>query len=471
MTSATGTPLLTLPQLAAWTGGDLVVREVPASPTGREALLRSGIGGASIDTRTLVPGDLFVPLRGSRADGHAFIARAFEVGAAAAMCERASYGALRGREPGPLVLVDDATAALQRLGARWREGWSGELVAVTGSNGKTTTKDMVAAVLATRYATLKSEGSLNNHWGVPLTLLRLRPEHQAAVLELGMNHAGEISALAAVARPDAGVITNAGEAHLEHLGSREAVAAAKAELGFALPPEAPLFVNGDQPHLLAALRGARCRLLTFGFSPGVGLRARAAEELGAEGLRLEVEGFPPVRLRLVGRHHAYSALAALAVARALELEPESCGRALEALRGAPLRMEIRGWNGGTLILDCYNANPSATRAALGTLAAWPGAARRIAVLGDMLELGPDSERLHRETGAAARGAEVWAVGRFAQEYAQGARAAGLDARVFADKAELGVELRAALGPGVVALLKASRAARLEEALDALGQRS
>ena len=467
MTSALGVPMLTLPQIAAWAEGDLVVRHVPEGPTAREALLRSGITGVSIDTRTLSPGDLFVPLRGTHADGHAFIGKAFAAGAAAALCERTAYASLRGQEPGPLIVVEDATVALQRLGTHWRLGWEGELIAITGSNGKTTTKNMVAAVLATRYATLKSEASLNNHWGVPLTLLELRPEHKAAVLELGMNHAGEIKALAAIARPDAGLITNAGEAHLEHLGSLEAVAAAKAELGFALPAGAPLFVNADQPHLLAALRGAPCRLFTFGFSADAQVKALAVEDLGPEGLRVTVDGFPPVRLRLVGRHHAYNALAALAVARALELDPDACVRALETIGGAPMRMEVRPWRGATLILDCYNANPSATRSALETLASWPNAERRIAVLGDMLELGADAARLHEETGAAARDAELWAVGRFAEDYARGARHAGVEARVFATKAELGQALERAARPGVVALLKASRGSRLEEVLDAV----
>jgi UDP-N-acetylmuramoyl-tripeptide--D-alanyl-D-alanine ligase len=466
--AAAAATLLALPNLAAWAEGDLVVREVPASPPEREALLRSGITGVSLDTRTLAPGDLFVPLRGAHADGHDFVAQAFARGAAAALCERGPYERLRGHEPGPLVVVQDCTAALQRLGRRWRDGWTGELIAVTGSNGKTTTKDMVAAVLGTRYRTLRSEASLNNQWGVPLTLLRLRPEHEAAVLEMGMNHRGEIAGLAQVARPDAGLITNVGEAHLEHLGSIQAVAEAKAELGFALAAGSPLFVNADRPELLEALRGAPCRLFTFGLSASAELRPEAVEELGAEGVRLRVAGFPPVHLHLVGRHHAANALAALAVARALGLDPERCARALGTVRGSSLRMEVRPYHGGVLLLDCYNANPASMHAALETLAGWPGVTRRIAVLGDMLELGADAPRLHREAAAQARDAELWVVGRYAPDYAAGARQAGLATRVFPDKSELGAELARAVGPGVVALVKASRGSRLEDALAPLG---
>jgi UDP-N-acetylmuramoyl-tripeptide--D-alanyl-D-alanine ligase len=457
-------PQLTLPQLAAWAEGDLVVRAVPTSPTEREALLRSGIAGVSIDTRTLQPGELFVPLRGERSDGHQFLAQAFERGAAAALCERSEYQRLRGSEPGPLVVVADATAALQRLARRWRRGWTGELIAVTGSNGKTTTKDLVAAVLGTRWPTLKTEGNLNNHWGVPLTLMRLRPDHQAAVVEMGMNHAGEIAALAEIARPDAGLITNVGEAHLEHFGSLAGVARAKAELGFALTPGAPLFANGDQPELLEALRGAPCRLITFGELEGVEVRARAIEVLGPEGVRLTVDGFPVLHLQLVGRHHAMNALAALAVARSLGLDPAASVRALESYRGGEMRMEVRSVRGATLLVDCYNANPASTRAALRTLAEWPGAGRRVAVLGDMLELGSDAPRLHRETAAAARECEVWTVGQFAAYTVEGARSAGLTAREFPDKAALRAELERALAPGWVALFKASRGARLEDAL-------
>jgi len=213
---------IALADLAAWTGGTL------RTPPGIDAAVT--VAGASIDTRTLRPGELFVPLPGAKTDGHSFLDAAFAHGAAAALCLRKYSEALRGRVPGPLVAVDDVTAALQSIAVRHRARWNGLLVGVTGSAGKTTTKDLVAAAFQTDRPTLRTEGNLNNHWGVPLTLLRLSPEHAAAVVEMGMNHAGEIAALAAIARPNACVITNAGSAHLENLGSLDAIARYSAAL-------------------------------------------------------------------------------------------------------------------------------------------------------------------------------------------------------------------------------------------------
>lgn len=468
MSALLANPALTLPQLAQWTGGDLVVREAPAGSAEREAFLRSGVEGASLDSRTVEPGQLFVPLPGLHTDGHRFLADAFARGAAAALCARTAWEGLRGREPGPLVVVEDVTASLQILARRWREGWTGLLLGITGSTGKTTSKDLVAAVLATRHPTLKTEGNLNNHWGVPLTLLRLRPEHRAAVVELASNHPGEIAALAALARPDAGLITNVGSAHLGLFGSRPAIAREKAALAAALAPGATLFVGAGSSALLAALRGTSCRLVRFGFALAAEVRPRRLEDLGPDGMRFEVEGFPPIHLRLVGRHQVTNALAALAVAREYRLDPEAAVRAIAEYRGARGRMEVRALRGATLLVDCYNANPDSTRAALETLAGWPGTRRRIAVLGDMLELGPRAAALHRETGARVRGAELWVVGEFAGAYAAGARRAGVEARVFADRESLAAALAEALAPGVVALLKASRGAALERVLEGLG---
>jgi len=334
-------PLLTLAEVARMAGGDLVVRDVPAAPTEREAFLKSGVDGVSIDTRTLAPGQLFVPLRGGATDGHRFLAEAFAGGAALALCERAPYEAWEGREPGPLVLVDDATEALQRLARRWREGWQGLLLAVTGSAGKTTTKDLVAAVLSVAAPTLKTEGNLNNHWGVPLTLMRLRPEHRSAVVEIAMNRPGEIGMLAALAQPGAAVITNAGSAHLEGLGSLEAIAREKASLAAALPVGSPVFAGADSPRLMAALRGTRARVVSYGLAADAAVRPRSLVDLGPEGSRLTVTGFPTLHLRLVGRHQATNALAALAVAREYGVDPAAAVTALEAVRPNKVRVEVR----------------------------------------------------------------------------------------------------------------------------------
>jgi len=466
MASATQ-PVLTLAEVARMAAGDLVVREVPAAPGEREALLRSGVDGVSIDTRTLVPGQLFVPLRGGNTDGHRFIPEAFRRGAALTLCERDHYLEWEGREPGPMVVVEDATAALQRLSRRFRDGWSGLMIGVTGSSGKTTTKDLVAAVLGAAAPTLKTEGNLNNHWGVPLTLLRLRPEHRSAVVEIAMNRPGEIALLAGLARPDAAVITNAGSAHLGGLGSLAAIAREKASLATAVSPGRPVFAGADSPRLMTALRGMKARIVGYGFAADAAVRPETLTDLGPDGSRFTVAGFPAVHLRLIGRHQVQNALAALAVAREFAVDPALAVAALEAARPSHGRMEARTLLGATLLVDCYNANPDSTRAALETLAAWPGARRRIAVLGDMLELGADAGRLHRETGAATRDAALWVVGEYANDYAAGAKRAGVETRVFADKAELAEALRPRLEPGTVVLVKASRGAALDEVVERL----
>ncbi len=460
-------PTVTLVQLAQWAQGDLVVREAPSEPVAREEFLRSGIRGASLDTRTLEPGMLFVPLPGSRVDGHAFLDEAFARGAGAALCAREVYPLIERHELGPLVLVDDVTAALQRLAGKLRESWPGLLLGVTGSAGKTTTKELVAAAFATEAPTLRTPGNLNNHWGVPLTLLALRPEHQVAIVEMAMSHPGEITALARLARPGAAIVTNAGAAHLEGLGSLEEIAKEKAALVWALPKDAPAFIGADSPRLLAAVRGAPARLITYGFAHEAEVRPSRYEDLGAEGSRFEVQGFPPVHLRLVGRHQAQNALAALAVARHWSLDPEKIVAALADFLPLKGRMEIRRVAGATLLVDCYNANPDSMRAALETLASWPGASRRIAVLGDMLELGDAAAALHRDAAGQVRDSELWTVGAHARDYAAGAKQAGIPVRVFDGKPEAGAALSEALAPGVVVLLKASRGAALEQVLEGL----
>lgn len=457
-------PLITLVQLAQWAQGDLIVKQVPEDPITREALLRSGVTGATLDTRTVQPGMLFVPLPGSRADGHAFLDEAFARGAGAALCARAVHPHIAHHDLGPLVLVDDVTLGLQRLASKLREFWPGVVVGVTGSVGKTTTKELVAEVFATSTSVLRTQGNLNNHWGVPLTILSLRPEHQVAVVEMGMSNAGEIAALAAIAKPHAAVVTNAGSAHLEGLGSLQAIAREKASLVHALAKDAPAFVGADSPLLLDAVKGAKARIITYGFPPEADVRPDHTEDLGERGSRFQVPGFPSVHLQLVGRHQVLNALGAMAVAKHYALDPEKVAAALSAYQPLKGRMEVRHSGGATLLVDCYNANPDSTRAALATLASWPGASRRIALLGDMLELGATAAVLHRETGAAVKDAELWAVGAHASDYALGARAAGSEVRLFPDKSAVASALQAALAPGVVVLLKASRGAALEDVL-------
>jgi UDP-N-acetylmuramoyl-tripeptide--D-alanyl-D-alanine ligase len=287
---ATAPTALTLIRIAQLAEGDLVVREVPADPAAREAFLDSVVDGAAIDTRTLERGMLFVPLPGLNADGHDFLEEAFRRGAAAALCTRERAEALRGREPGPLIVVEDVTAGLARLAHGHRLGWPGLLLCVTGSTGKTTTRELVAAALGTVGPGIRTEGNLNNQWGAPLTLLRLKPAHRTAVVEIGTNHPGEIAALAALAAPDAGVITNAGSAHLEGFGTLEAVAREKAQLGFALAAGRPLFVGADSPRLSSALRGVKARVVPYGLAKSAAVRPERVVDLGPEGSRIEEIG-------------------------------------------------------------------------------------------------------------------------------------------------------------------------------------
>jgi UDP-N-acetylmuramoyl-tripeptide--D-alanyl-D-alanine ligase len=257
-----------------------------------------------------------------------------------------------------------------------------------------------------------------------------------------------------------------GTAHLEHFGSVEAIAREKAELGRALPPDGVLYVGADSPALIQAVNSLPGRRVTYGLSPAADLRAESIEDLGPRGTRFGVRGFPTVRLALVGIHQVTSALGALAVAREHRLDPAAAVEALEGYRPQKGRMELRRARGAELLVDCYNANPDSARAALETLASWP-ARRRIAVLGDMLELGERAAELHREVAGTVRGAELWVVGEHAGDYAAGGRAAGAPVRLFPDKASLAGELHRALEPGTVVLLKASRGAALEQVLEGL----
>ena len=458
---STARPMLTLTQLAQMAGGELVLPAADAA-----APRPDGVDGAAIDTRALRGGELFVPLPGTRVDGHTFLEEAFRRGAGAALCARAHWGTRGGVAPGPLVVVEDVTTAFGALAHRWRESWHGLLIGITGSAGKTTTKDLVALVLGTAMPTLRTQGNLNNQWGVPLTLMGLRHAHAAAVVEMGMNQPGEIAMLAAMAAPSAAVITTVGRAHLERFGTIEAVAREKAALAFALRPAAPLFIGADVPALRDALAGTRARVVTYGFASDADVRPEWIEALDGSGVRFQVAGFPPVHLRLVGRHQVANALGAIAIAREYQLDHTAVVQALEGYAGGQGRMEVRTSRGATLLVDCYNANPESSRAALETLAGWT-ATRRIALLGDMLELGDTAAALHAEVGAAVRDAELWTVGAHADDTASGGRGAGVEVRRFASKADMAAALREALAPGVVVLLKASRGAALEDVLQGL----
>ena len=426
--------------------------------------------GVSIDSRTLRPGEAFVAIRGHRLDGHDFCADALRKGAGALVV--ADPATVPPTRAVPVILVDDTTLALQRLARFHRARFELPVVAITGSNGKTTTKELTAAVLSVRFRVLKSEGSLNNQWGVPLTLLRLAPEHEALVIEIGMSALGEIAALAAIAQPTIGVLTNIGPVHLEFLGSLEAVQKAKGELVRTIGPEGTVVLNADDPLVLALAKEARGRVVTFGFEASAHVRARGvARDKSALAFTLVIGvSSAPVSLPLAGRHNVSNALAAAAVGSLFGLAPREIAEGLGRARPAAHRLT---WidAGGTLILDdCYNANPSSVAAALETLVEEPGV-RTIAVLGDMLELGAAAEAAHLEVGrlAARLGVErLYGFGPLSRSTVSGARAAGLlTAHAVSDLETLIEEIRREVQPGDRILIKGSRGMKMERILERL----
>ena len=426
--------------------------------------------GVSIDSRTLRSGEAFVAIRGHRLDGHDFCADALRKGAGALVV--ADPATVPPTRAVPVILVDDTTLALQRLARFHRARFELPVVAITGSNGKTTTKELTAAVLSVRFRVLKSEGSLNNQWGVPLTLLRLAPEHEALVIEIGMSALGEIAALAAIAQPTIGVLTNIGPVHLEFLGSLEAVQKAKGELVRTIGPEGTVVLNADDPLVLALAKEARGRVVTFGFEASAHVRARGvARDKSALAFTLVIGvSSAPVSLPLAGRHNVSNALAAAAVGSLFGLAPREIAEGLGRARPAAHRLT---WidAGGTLILDdCYNANPSSVAAALETLVEEPGV-RTIAVLGDMLELGAAAEAAHLEVGrlAARLGVErLYGFGPLSRSTVSGARAAGLlTAHAVSDLETLIEEIRREVQPGDRILIKGSRGMKMERILERL----
>ncbi|ADK86143.1 UDP-N-acetylmuramoylalanyl-D-glutamyl-2,6-diamin opimelate/D-alanyl-D-alanylligase [Desulfarculus baarsii DSM 2075] len=433
------------------------------------------MAGVCTDSRTIAPGQLFVALKGENFDGHDFVEKALQAGAAAALVERGFNPTAAGQ---CLLRVDDTTKALGRLAAAWRAALPARIVAVTGSNGKTSTKEMIAQVLGQRFEVHKTKGNLNNHIGLPLTLLALRPEHQVCVAEMGMNAPGEIAYLAAIARPDVAVITNVGPAHLGPLGSIEAVAAAKAELFQALGPEAVAAVNLDDPLLAPWADKLPCRVITFGLDPKAQARARDVSAFGSrQAFTMEIGDQPAERVRLAapGLHNVRNALAAAAVGAGLGLEAWQIKDGVEAFTPTKGRLENVFTKGGPLLIDdTYNANPASVAAGLQSLAAlskW-GKGHGL-IMGDMGELGPEAPRLHRQVGrqAVEFGCKfVLAVGQMADEVVAGAREAGLaapKALAFAEVDQLIDASPRVIGEGWTVLVKGSRAARMERVIQRL----
>jgi UDP-N-acetylmuramoyl-tripeptide--D-alanyl-D-alanine ligase len=451
--------------------------------------------GVSIDSRTLSPGALFFAVRGPRFDGHDFLAEAAARGARAAVVERD----VRAPSGLALVRVGDTTKGLAELARHVRREATVPVVAVTGSVGKTTTKDMAAHLLATRGPVLKTEGNLNNQYGLPLTLLRLAPEHTAAVLELGMSAPGEIRALSLLAEPDVAAITRIAPVHLEFFPSVDAIALAKAEVLDGLRPGGTAVLNGDDPRVRTIGQRFAGRVVWFGrdsrfdvsaeneraeagraneHSSGLSrertrsTRASRGPDIGMT-FSLRVSGRSvDVALPLAGPHFVTSFLAAAAAAHVLGIPPEAMAEAAASLRPARHRGEVRRLGEGVVLLDdCYNSSPDALEAAVVALTHLPGA-RRVAVLGDMLELGPSGEALHRAGGRSLGGRvdAVVGVGPLSRAILDGAREAGLAAgslHHFATAQDAATALPGLVRPGDAVLVKASRGMRLEAVVDAL----
>ncbi len=465
---------LSLEQVVSWVVGELK-QAGAAAP--------AEISGYSINSRTLEPGDLFFAIRGERFDAHDFVEEAFRKGAAAAVVSRSRAGELAVLpDAKPLVLVDEPLQALQALAAAVRRSWGGRVVAVTGSAGKTTTKEAIAAVLATQFRVLKSGGNLNNHIGLPLQLLKLTPEDEVAVLEMGMSSAGEIAALCRIATPDWGVVTNVGNAHAENFADGIAgVARAKYELVAGVAASAGergvVVLNADDTYVSQFGRDFPGRALYYGMAPVADVRAEQVQEQGAAGSRfqLTVNGQPAgeVALQLLGAHNISNALAAIAVGVLGGIPLDRGIEAIASLRSDERRGHITSWHGASIINDAYNSNPEALQSMIRTLAAMP-AGRRILVAGEMLELGPRSAELHRQSGRVAADAGidvVMGVRGLAQRIVEGACGAGaVPGRelIFVETPQAAGEwLKVNLRSGDVVLLKASRGVRLEQALDAL----
>jgi UDP-N-acetylmuramoyl-tripeptide--D-alanyl-D-alanine ligase len=432
----------------------------------------------AIDTRTLQPGDLFVALRGARFDAHEFVAEAFGKGAVGAIVEAGREGPRYDREPGAIVEVDDTTKALQALGHAVRVASGARVVAITGSAGKTTTKEAIAEFLSVRLRVVKNRGNLNNHIGLPLSLVQLRERPDVAVMELGMNHPGEISTLVAIAEPEVRVWTNVGDAHIGYFGSLDAIADAKAEILERAGARHVLVCNADDPRVMTRARRFAGTLVTFGTAPDADVRADNIEDLGIDGMRARVHtraGERDISTALLGRGNLDNVLAATAVALEFGVALDEIVGAAARLRPADRRGAVRRLRGGIVLIDdSYNSSPAALARALDVVAKETRIARKVAVLGEMLELGNQSMALHRQSGrgaaAAGLGLLVAIGGEAARALAEAAVEAGMPAsavRHVETSAQAAPMVVADVRPGDLVLVKGSRGTRTDIVADAI----
>jgi len=424
--------------------------------------------GYSIDSRTVGNGELFFAVKGERLDGHDFVAGAIAQGAVAAVVRKDQLHRFPGNDR--LLSVDDTLIALQTLATAVRKVWGKPLIGVTGSAGKTTTKEAIAHVLASKFRVLKSEGNFNNHFGLPLMLLKLQPEHDLAVIEMGMSHAGEIRALAKIAQPEIGVVTNVAPVHLEFFDSLAGIARAKYELVESLPSSGTAVLNADDEYVSQFGRDFKGRVIKYGTGANADVRAENMQSRGADGSEFEIvvgDIREHARLPLVGDHNVLNALAAVSVSIACNMKVPKAVAALSTLKPADKRGQVVQVGNITVINDCYNSNPKALHGMVDALAAMR-AQRRILVAGEMLELGPAGEEMHR--GAGKHAAEkkidmVLGVRGLAQAMVDGAKQAGCHADFVATPEQAGEWLARETRDGDVVLLKASRGVKLEKALE------
>lgn len=456
----------TLAQAAAWTGGE-IIRGAPETE----------FKGVSTDTRTVSAGQLFIAIRGPHHDAHEYIGQAAASGAAGLLIERGRELPADVPAELPVLAAEDTTAALGALGAGHRAEFRGPVIAITGSNGKTTTKEMCAAILGTRAPCLKNRGNWNNEYGLPLTLLERGTQHRAAVVEIGMNHRGEIARLVALARPTIAVITNVGTAHIEHLGSRDEIAREKGDILGGLDAQGIAVLNADDPRVMAQAERAPGRVLTFARDAAADVRAERVTSLGERGCAFDIvapEGRQPVHVNGLGDVTVTNAVAAAAAALAAGCTLADVAEGLAAYRPVGGRMERVTLPRNVIVInDTYNANPQSMEVALRSLADLRGSSRAVAVLGDMGELGEGTAEAHRATGrlAAELGLDfLFTLGEHATLTADAAVKAGMAPdRVHAatDADEVVATLRPILQGNDWVLVKGSRSMRMEQVVEAL----
>jgi UDP-N-acetylmuramoyl-tripeptide--D-alanyl-D-alanine ligase len=463
-----------------WTVEEVARALGVALPGGVDPLAR--LAGVSINSRTMARGELFVAIHGPRHDGHNFVSAALEAGALAAVVAADRLSGYTESVRSKLLAVPDTLAALQDLAQAVRTRWGRRLAAVTGSAGKTTTKEILAALLAARFRVLKSEGNLNNEYGLPLQLLRLDEEDEAAVAELGMSHAGELKRLAEISRPDVGVVTRVAPVHLEFFASVDEIALAKRELIEGLiGRDSVAVLNADDPRVASFAQVAPGRVVTFGVAERADFRAENIQDRGLNGSEFDYlapEGRARLSLPLAGRHNISNALAALAAASVWGVGVAEARESFPKLEATGMRGRVLHYDAGfTVINDCYNSNPVALAAMVELLTSTPAQGRHILAAGEMLELGPASGELHRGAGraAAAGGKLDWIIGvqGDAENFVRGAVEAGhpaAQAKIYASSAEAGAFLGNLIEQGDVLLVKGSRGVKMERIVEALDSR-